>query len=97
MHVRVWGWESLSLLLTWCCTSLVECKHRAQWSREQGPPGGRNPGQVMWVEPGEYPGRTAAGKRSPSQERWEQWGEDQPEVDAGVRQEVIGSPRDSKP
>lgn len=51
----------------------------------------------MWVEPGEYPGRTAAGKRSPSQERWEQWGEDRPEVDAGVRQEVIGSPRDSKP
>ena len=29
---------------------------RARWSREQGPPGGRNPGQVMWVEPGEYRG-----------------------------------------
>lgn len=34
----------------------MECKHGAGWSREQGPPGGRNPGQVMWVEPGEYRG-----------------------------------------
>lgn len=46
---------------------------------------------------GRVSGRTAAGRRSPSQERREPWGEDRPEVDTGVHQEVIGSPRDSKP